>query len=115
MSDHPKCFTCKTRPAGNDYGGIHSAYCGECQPRATGPQPRGAQCGCAACGRVLATLTDFDAHHVRRDGVFAGRCLDPVSLGLELADGAWGTPEGNANRLRKADRLREARGLPVVI
>jgi hypothetical protein len=33
MSSQPMCFTCKVRPAGNDSGGPHSAYCAECQPR----------------------------------------------------------------------------------
>lgn len=111
------CFTCKTLPAGNDYAGPYSAYCPECQPRDTRPQPRGSQCWCVACGRMLATLTDFDRHQERhpREGVFTGRCFDPATLGLELAGKAWGIPEGNANRARKAGRLQDARNLPVVI
>jgi len=106
---HLLCFTCKTKPAGNDYAGPHSAYCAACQPGDTRPQPRGSQCHCAACGATLATLTDFERHQERTEGVFSGRCLDPASLGLELAARAWGTPEGNANRARLADRMRRDR------
>lgn len=128
----PLCFTCKTRPAGNDYAGPHSAYCAECQSRDTRPQPRGSQCGCAACGRIFATLTDFGRHQETYprghplEGVFTGRCFDPESLGLELgplamvwageppvlapgpADGprVWGTPAGNASRARAGERIR---------
>jgi hypothetical protein len=97
------CFTCKTSPAAGC-----SAYCARCQPRDTRPQPRASQCGCSACGRIFATLTDFDRHHERhprghqREGVFTGRCLDPVTLGLVQAAGVWGTPEGNARRRRSA-------------
>lgn len=121
MADQPMCFTCKVRPAGNDYAGPHSAYCAACQPRDARPGLRGAQCGCAACGRVFATLTDFDRHQERHPlghqlaGVFTGRCLDPVSVGLANAGGVWGTAEGNANRARKAGQLRAARSVPVVI
>ena len=121
MNSAAACFTCRAEPAGNDYAGPNSAYCPECQPRDTRPQPRGSQCWCAACGRMLATLTDFDRHHERHprghplEGVFTGRCFDPATLGLELAGGVWGTPEGNANRARKARRLQDARSLPVVI
>jgi len=107
----PPCYTCKTMSAGNDYGGPNSAYCAECQPRDTRQQPRGSQCACTACGRILATLTDFDRHqeHWPRghplEGVFTGRCLDPVSLGLELAGGVWGTLEGNARRQQDSARM----------
>jgi hypothetical protein len=99
------CFTCRTRPAGNDYGGPHTAFCATCQPRNPHPPLRGAQCRCAACSETFATLTDFDAHQVRRDGVFTGECLDPAALGLELAGHVWGTPEGNARRVHLATRL----------
>jgi hypothetical protein len=112
------CSACKTLPAGNDYGGPYSAYCPECQPRDTRPQPRASQCGCAPCGRIFATLTDFDRHQERHprghdlEGVFTGRCFGPATLGLELAGEAWSTPEGNANRARLADRLpRRSRSL----
>lgn len=104
------CFKCKERPAGNEYGGSYSAYCGECQHRAgAGPQPRGKQCGCAACGLLFWTLADFDRHQVRVGGVFTGECLAPASLGLELAKGAWGTPEGNVKRAETAARLLAGR------
>jgi hypothetical protein len=105
------CYTCKTRPAGNDYAGPYSAYCGTCQPRDIRPQPRGSQCGCGACGRIFATLTDSDAHQERwprghdLEGVFTGQCADPAVLGLELAAGVWGTQAGNAHRASLADRF----------
>jgi hypothetical protein len=111
-----RCFACKTGPAGNDYAGPNSAYCAGCQPVDTRQQPRGSQCGCAACGRLLATLTDFDRHQEhyprghRLEGVFTGRCHDPVTLGLELVGGVWGTPEGNANRARLARDSGQLRG-----
>lgn len=114
------CFTCRTMPAGNEYAGPHSAYCGECQPRDTRQQPRGGQCGCAACGRIFATLTDFDRHQERYprghllEGVFTGRCLDPASLGLALAAGVWGSPAGNARRSQDAARMA-ARKRPGVL
>jgi hypothetical protein len=111
----PPCFTCSAVPAGNDHAGPYSAYCAGCQPKDTRPQPRGSQCYCSACGRLLATLTDFDRSQEHSDGVFTGRCLDPALLGLELAAGAWGTPEGNANRARLADRLPRARSLSLQI
>jgi len=68
---------------------------------------KGAQNGCAKCKRVFATLTDFDNHQdvdYHRKPVII--CLDPATIGLELADGAWGTPAGNANRTRKAAHMR---------
>lgn len=116
------CRTCRTRPTGNDHAGPHSAYCPTCQPRDSRPQPRGSQCACGACGRIFATLTDFDGHQERwprghdLEGVFTGQCLAPAALGLELAGGAWGTPEGNAKRRRfgeqaagrAADRKRQS-------
>jgi hypothetical protein len=111
MNTQPLCFTCKTLPAGNDYAGPYSAYCPECQPRDARAQPHGSQCYCAACGRMLATLTDFDRHQERHprghplEGVFTGRCLDPADLGLELAGGIWGTPEGNVRRRQDAERM----------
>jgi len=99
------CFTChEQNPAGN------SAYCAGCQPVDTRQQPRGSQCGCAACGLIVATLTDFDRHQERAEGVFTGRCHDPVTLGLELVGGVWGTPEGNANRARLARDSGQLRG-----
>lgn len=107
MSSKSLCFTCRELPAEGA-----SAYCPSCQPRDTRPQLRGDQHGCAACGRVLATLHDFDAHqehyphgHIE-EGVFTGRCLDPVSLGLEMKNWAWGTKSGNAHRGKLADRMR---------
>jgi hypothetical protein len=103
------CFTCKTEPAGNDYGGSCSAYCAGCQPQDTRPQLRGSQCRCAACGRLFATLTDFDRHQERPEGVFAGRCLDPAPLGLAPAGGVWGTPEGNAKRALLASQMAAVR------
>ena len=102
------CYICKVRPAAET-----SAYCSSCQPKDTRPQPHGSQCYCAACGRMLATLTDFDRSQERSDGVFTGRCLDPAPLGLELAAGAWGTPEGNANRARLTDLMRRRAPLPA--
>lgn len=111
MSDDLRCFTCKTRPAGSADVPF-SAFCDVCQPRAAGPQPRGAQCACAACGRMFATLGDFDRHHVRPDGVFKGECLDPASLGLELAGEVWGSPAGNAHRAGLAARMARQR-VPV--
>lgn len=107
----PLCFGCRVLTAGNDRGGPYSAYCASCQPRDTRPQPRGSQSGCAACGRMFATVTDFDRHQGRHprghplEGVFTGCCLDPALIGLADAGGIWGTPEGNANRLRLAARL----------
>jgi hypothetical protein len=106
--NQPPCFTCKARPAEGN-----SAYCSSCQPRDATAQPHGSQCYCSACGRLLATLTDFDRSQERSDGVFTGRCLDPAPLGLELAAGAWGTPEGNANRARLADLMRRRAPLPA--
>jgi hypothetical protein len=113
------CYGCKTLPAGNDYGGPNSAYCPECQPRDTRPQPRGSQCGCAACGRIFATLTDFDRHQRwggggEQDYSAPLRCLDPASLGLELAGGVWGTPEGNARRRQDAARMAARRRAGVL-
>ena len=106
-----KCYTCR-EPAGNAYAGSYSAYCGDCQPKDTRPDPKGSQCRCSPCGRTLATVTDFEAHQEtypkghRLEGVFTGRCFDPESIGLELRSGVWGTPEGNANRNRKSARLK---------
>lgn len=100
------CWACKTQPAGSDCAGPNSAYCAICQPRDTRPQPRRAQCGCASCSRIFATLTDFDRHQQ------TGRCSDPASIGLELSAGVWGTPAGNVNRDRLAaamTRLRDSR------
>ena len=111
--NQPPCFTCHAEPAGNDHAGPNSAYCAACAPRDATAQPHGSQCYCSACGAALATLTDFDRHQDRSDGVFTGRCLDPASLGLELAAGAWGTPEGNANRARLADLMRRRAPLPA--
>lgn len=105
MSNRLMCFTCKSRPAGNEYGGPFSAYCAECQPRTARPRLRGAQCGCPSCGHAFATLTDFDAHQVRHDGVFTGTCRSPASIGLAEVSDVWGTPEGNAHRVRLAARL----------
>ena len=107
----PPCFTCSAVPAGNDHAGPYSAYCAGCQPKDTRPQPRGSQCYCSACGRLLATLTDFDRHQERHprghplEGVFTGRCFDPATLGLELAGCVWGTPEGNAKRRQDSARM----------
>lgn len=115
MTMQSLCFTCMTLPAGNDDAGPYSAYCPECQPRDSGPRPRGGHCCCAACGRVFATLTDFDRHQERIEGVFSGRCSGPVTLGLELAGGVWGTPEGNANRAQRAGRLPRVRSLSLQI
>jgi hypothetical protein len=117
------CYICRKSEAGNDYAGSYSAYCGECQPRDTRPaQPKGSQCYCSPCERVLATVTDFERHQETYpkghplEGVFTGRCFDPATLGLELSGGVWGTPEGNANRTRKADRMasvRACRSMPL--
>jgi hypothetical protein len=97
------CYTCRERPAGNDYAGSHSAYCGKCQPRDTRPRPSGSQCYCSPCREMFATLTDFDSHRE------TGTCRDPASLGMEMSGDAWGTPEGNANRTRKAARMEAVR------
>jgi hypothetical protein len=99
------CFACRVRPAGNKRAGAASAYCASCQPVSIRRIPRGGQSACAACVCLFATLADFDAHQVRRGGVFTGECLDPSSVGLELSAGAWGTREGNANRVRITARL----------
>lgn len=99
------CFTCGSAPAGNGRAGPNSAYCAACQPRDRRPAIRTSQAGCGACGRVFATVTDFDR------GRGPDGCLDPVALGLELAGHVWGTREGNAVRATKAARLRP-RGLP---
>jgi hypothetical protein len=102
------CYICKAvPPAGN------SAYCAPCQPAGTRQPPRGGQCGCASCGRLLATLTDFDRHQERSDGVFTGRCLDPAAVGLELAGVVWGTPEGNANRAQLANQMAAVRSRSI--
>lgn len=66
---------------------------------------------CAACGVMLATVTDFARHQITYpdghplEGVFTGRCHDPADIGLELAGGVWGTPEGNAKRARLAENM----------
>jgi len=66
----------------------------------------GSQSGCAACGEVFATLTDFDKHHdVDYNRTPAVVCKPPATVGLELSNGAWGTPEGNATRARKSRQM----------
>jgi hypothetical protein len=105
------CFTCKTEPAGNPYGGPYSAYCEGCQPRDTRQQPNASQRACGACGAIFATLTDFDGHQVHYprghllEGVFTGTCMHPLASGLEQVRGVWGTPDGNAHRASLAERL----------
>lgn len=112
------CYKCKINEAGNAYAGSQSAYCADCQPKDTRPQPTRTQSACARCGKVLATLTDFDTHS-------PGTCLEPDSIGLEPgppaltwatgADGSampvpssspvLGTPEGNTKRARARERM----------
>lgn len=92
------CHTCRTAPAGNGHGGPHSAYCAGCQPVRTGPRPTPTQHQCAPCGAIFATLTDFDAHQ-------PGTCQPPAMIGLTLRGHVWGTPEGNADRDRRAARM----------
>jgi hypothetical protein len=109
------CFACKTRPAGNDLGGPNSAYCADCQPIRPGRLLRPTEYECAPCSRIFATRTDFEAHQETYprghllEGVFTGRCFDPVSLGLELAGDVWGTSAGNAYRGEFAARMASAR------
>lgn len=68
---------------------------------------RGTQNGCAACGEVFWTLTDFDRHqeHHPGTGIFNGMCRNPGEIGLAWFSGAWGTPEGNAVREVKSERI----------
>jgi hypothetical protein len=104
------CYICKAVPAAGN-----SAYCAGCQPVDIRQQPRGSQCQCAACTRIFASLTDFDRHQERHprghllEGVFTGRCFDPATLGLALAGGVWGTPEGNARRALLAGQMAAVR------
>jgi hypothetical protein len=99
-----KCFQCTVRPAGNEYAGPYSAYCGECQPHDMRPQLRGPKCRCGHCLCTFANLGTFDKH--RRNF----ECRTPESMGLEIRAGIWGTPEGNANRDRMVVRLAAAAG-----
>jgi hypothetical protein len=98
------CFSCRYRAAVG-----YSAYCGSCQPKSVA-QIHGSQCGCGACGNVFATLTDFEDHQIR-GGPLLALCVEPVAMGLEIRDRVWGTPEGNANRDRKARALTASRAL----
>lgn len=63
MQDQPSCFTCHTRPAGNDLAGPFSAYCATCQPW-DGDAPRGAEAWCEYCGTRFTGNSAFD-HHLR--------------------------------------------------
>ena len=98
------CFTCKTREAvGN------SAYCERDQPVSQDPPLKGfSQCLCAVCSNVFATLKNFDGHRQTVGGETT--CLDPRGMGLELREGVWGTPEGNALRDRKAAQISKFPG-----
>ena len=94
-----KCFTCRTRETTGN-----SAYCAVCQPAPRWTHLRGFnQCGCSVCGNAFATLNDFDKHRNTVNDQTV--CLDPVGMGLELRDDVWGTPEGNAQRDRKAAQI----------
>jgi hypothetical protein len=76
MKASPPCFACEERPAGNGYSGIYSAYCGCCQVKVTRLQPRGAECWCAACGRMFTSISAFDLHQRLKEG--RGACLNPA-------------------------------------
>lgn len=57
--------------------------CGRCPSRWTGL--RIAHCG--SCHRTFSAVSTFDRHRVK------GRCVDPVSIGLEAnAHGVFRTP-----------------------
>jgi len=104
------CFTCKTRPAGNETGGPHSAYCGQCQPRRVQLNPTHCQCG--TCRVTFATLESFEAHLIREPGsVVVTGCREPSGMGLVADDrDVWRTPEGLARRNLDAARLASLRG-----
>src|SRR5215469_18743021 len=104
----PLCYTCKERPAGNSIAGSYSAYCEECQPRNTEQQLKGFnESRCPSCREVFASLTDFDSHRELDQNLpgYMRHCVDPASVGLELRNNVWGTPEGNVTRDRKTMQL----------
>lgn len=57
---------------------------------------------CSACGRLFRGVSLFEQH---RQGVGAGPCTDPTTLGMTEVDRLWTTPAGHAQRSALADRL----------
>lgn len=45
------------------------------------------RCHCAGCHRTFSGRVSFDSHRDQRGD--HGRCIDPLTLDLELFDGYW--------------------------
>ena len=66
-------------------------------------------CECGACGRSFGSVAMFDAHQQwDRRGEWTLTCVLPPGL-VRDAHGTWQTPEGLANRLRRAAVLAGSR------
>lgn len=67
------------------------------------PAVKGLEAHCTVCHNTFSGVTYFDAH--RSDGY----CHNPASLGLQLQDALWATPEGHEARKAASERMATAR------
>jgi hypothetical protein len=112
------CFTCRDKSAGNDYAGPYSAYCGDCQPKASGPSPHGKECLCAVCGELFTSPSAFDLHQT------AGSCLPmnatrqngvPMFAPVRERDGfqVWGSFRPDLPGRHDISNLSDFQGVPA--